>query len=89
MSGKNDRFKKNIWLNWLLLLLLLVGNSLALTACVKLHKKDNPKQENVKEKGEKGEKGEKSKNQVKPQPTSPEEKYQEEGEDRIDDDDPE
>ena len=88
----NRKSRKTIWLNWLLLLLLLVTNSLTMTACVKIHEKDKSDQESVKDKSDKGDKkheGNKSKQKAQPQPTSAEDKYKAEGEDKIDDDDPE
>jgi flagellar basal body-associated protein FliL len=92
MSFVNSKSRKIIWLNWLLLLLLLVTNSLTMTACVTLHGKDKSDKENVKDKSDKGDKkqeGNKSKHQAKPQPTSADDKYKGDGEDKIDDDDPE
>ncbi len=92
MSLVNRKSRKTIWLNWLLLLLLLVTNSLTITACVKLHGKDKSDKESVKDKSDKGDKnheGNKSKKKAQPQPTSADDKYKAEGEDKIDDDDPE
>jgi hypothetical protein len=90
MSFVNRKSRKIILLNCLLLLLLLGTNSLTLTACVKIHGKDD--KESVKDNSDKGDKkheGNKSKHQAQPQPTSDDEKYKVEGQDKIDDDDPE
>ena len=92
MSLEKGKSRKFIWLNWMLLVLLLVTNSLTLTGCAKSKEKDKSHKENVKDKSDKENKkheGNKSKHKAQPQPTSADDKYKAEGEDKIDDDDPE